>query len=259
MDNRLKKIFDKVCASGPLAPMEGVNEAEKIMSSLEEDDFLATVEALTALFYVDTHDYPDFEPLVNRTSEVLSNLKERAILPLIDKLDGSDLKFEMNVAHTLGKMGAAALRALIETYENSDDINTRIFSLYAISKIKDPVVGDAVNLLIEATSDSNREIRDTAVRTVGKMAEITPASKLPDYIRTKLFDGVENGTNDRVSAVRAKAMRSLGKMAKYGYLNTEQKEGLSLTAHNLLGHGEPEADSAFIVRKEAMFALQQLG
>lgn len=259
MDTRLKKIFDKICATGPLAPMEGVNEAEKIMSSLGESDFLATVEALTALFYMDTYDNPEFAPLVKRTSEVLCEQKERAIRPLINKLNSTDIKFVMNIADTLGKMGAASLRTLMETYENTDDANTRIFALYAIGKIKDPVVRNAVQLIIKATGDSNREIRDTAVRTAGKMAEVTPASKLPDYIRDQLCDEVINSAKDRSTAVRAKALRSLGKMAKNGYLNADQKSKVVKISHNLLGNAEAEADDAFIVRKEAQFALQQIG
>ncbi len=59
--------------------------------------------------------------------------------------------------------------------------------------------------------------------------------------------------------MRAKAVRSLGKMAEAGFLTKEQKEELATRAHCILGHNEAfNWDLAYIVRKEAEFALRKL-
>jgi hypothetical protein len=59
--------------------------------------------------------------------------------------------------------------------------------------------------------------------------------------------------------VRAKAVRSLGKLVRAAYLAPAQEERVRLAVLRILGRDEAhEWDRAFIVRREAEEALQHL-
>jgi hypothetical protein len=58
--------------------------------------------------------------------------------------------------------------------------------------------------------------------------------------------------SDESSGVRSKAVRSLGKMVKYGFADEEQKDRLNKVVNRLLGKNESyNWDIAYIVRREA--------
>jgi hypothetical protein len=60
--------------------------------------------------------------------------------------------------------------------------------------------------------------------------------------------------------VRAKAVRSLGKLARYGHLNGRERWELAAILRRILGKDERfEWDRAYVVRKEAQEALSYAG
>jgi len=178
----------------------------------------------------------------------------------VESLKGSDLKFEFNIARTLGQMGGPALDKLIKAFENTTDAAARSLIIFSMGKIKDPVIRAANQLLIQAATDPDQEVRDSAVRTIGKMAEVVSPSEVPPEERDTVVDVLFKSLGDPAHAVRAKAVRSLAKLAHAGFLTEEQRAALGKRAHGLLGHVEEGVwDRAYIVRKEAEFALQMLG
>jgi hypothetical protein len=103
------------------------------------------------------------------------------------------------------------------------------------------------------------ELRDTATRAIGKFVEYIPAGQLPDDIRNAFMSQLERNLGDDSPGIRAKAARSLGKLARYGHLTRDQRAGLKLRLQRVLGQDEGyEWDRAYIVRKEAQEALAYL-
>lgn len=257
---QFKSILEKLGARGHEVPMEGLLEVEGLLSDLDDQSFFKALDAISGMFYIDPYDRPDLRPLVDKASQIIAAQGERALDWLTQMLTGTDMKFEFNVACTLGQMGAPAVGKLIQAFENTDDPETRSFIVYALGKIKDPAVANAVTTLLQAAGDSYREIRDGAVRSIGKIIEVVPPEKISSHERRLIVDALFRSVGDRVPAIRAKALRSLAKMAAAGYLGEERKSELRERAQRILGMDEQfNWDNAYIVRKEAEFALEQLG
>ena len=135
----------------------------------------------------------------------------------------------------------------------------KAFIVYAIGKLKDPVVASAATLLISAAGDSNKEIRDSAVRTLGKITEVVKPGQISDAEKDKMVDVLNENAGDQSPSIRSKAFRSLGKMGEAGLLSAEQTKNLSARAHRVMGHDDKfNWDNAYIVRKEAQFALKAI-
>jgi hypothetical protein len=81
--------------------------------------------------------------------------------------------------------------------------------------------------------------------------ENVSASEVEQSLRSAVFARLIGALRDTHSGVRAKACRSLGKMAKRGYLDSTETKILSQESARLLGRGEGSWDGAFVVRKEA--------
>ena len=63
--------------------------------------------------------------------------------------------------------------------------------------------------------------------------------------------------NDTNSGIRSKVVRSLGKMAKYGHFNIQERERFKKLCSNILGKDDDfDWDRAYVVRKEAEEALK---
>ena len=105
----------------------------------------------------------------------------------------------------------------------------------------------------------DKEVRDRAARALGKIAEAVPADQLGEDRRAEIFEVLFRTLSDVQPAVRAKAVRSLGKLVRAAYLTPAQKERVRLAILRILGRDEAhEWDRAFIVRREAEEALPHL-
>ena len=70
---------------------------------------------------------------------------------------------------------------------------------------------------------------------------------------------MQNNLGDPSPGIRAKAVRSLGKLAKFGHLTSAERQKLKSTCLLILGKDENfEWDRAYVVRKEAEEALNYL-
>lgn len=220
-------------------------------------DVAQLCELMLPLFYIDPLDYPEHVPVIEEAIAVTAALGEQAIPILIQNLEAGDVKAQMALAQALGRMGAKAVDPLITEYGSTcPDPACRAFLLYAIGKVKAPEVVRAVPLALEAAGSPDQELRDTATRAIGKFAESIPAGGLKVGLRNDLVARLRKNLADTSPGIRAKAVRSLGKLAKHGHLTQTQRGQLKRTLLHLTGDdGRFDWDRAYVVRKEAKEAL----
>jgi HEAT repeat protein len=242
----------------PEAIAEGLEHLRASMGTLPDAELRRAVEELCAVFYVDTADRPDLQPLLDRAVGVLAAQGPRVVAQLLEMMKGSDIKSHLYLGRTLGAIGHAALPALRRVIATEDPYS-RSFALFAVGKIHDPAAREALPEVIGSLMHPDKEVRDSAARTLGKIAEAVPAGQLPADRRTEIFDVLFRALSDAQPAVRAKAVRSLGKLARFGYLEAAQREHVRLAVLRILGRDEAyEWDRAFIVRREAEETLRHL-
>jgi HEAT repeat protein len=236
---------------------EGLELVRQRIATVGSNEARPLLEMVSALFYIDPLDRPDLVPLVNEAISLVVGFGDWVIPELVKNLESGDLKAQMAVAHALGRIGADAIAPLIAEYQASPDPARRMFILYALGKIKSPRIVQAVPSVLEAMESPDRELRDTATRAVGKLAESMPPSQLSEELRERLEKGLHVNLADSNAGIRAKAIRSLGKLGRYGHLTETEREKLRDLCHLALGTDENhEWDRAYIVRKEAAEVLR---
>jgi hypothetical protein len=242
----------------PVAIGEGLEYLRASMGGLPEAQFRGAVEELCSLFYVDTADRPDLQPLLDRAVEVLAAQGPRVVAQLLELMKGSDIKSHLYLARTLAYVGQAALPALRRVIATEDPYS-RSFALFAVGKVHDPAVREALPEVIGSLMHPDKEVRDSAARALGKIAEAVPATQLDEDRRAEMLEALFRTLSDVQPAVRAKAVRSLGKLVRAAYLSPAQEQRVRVAVLRILGRDEAqEWDRAFIVRREAEEALRHL-
>jgi HEAT repeat protein len=237
---------------------EGLEYLRVGLGALPEAEFRGAVEQLCALFYVDTADRPDLQPLLDRAVALLAAQGPRVISQLLELMKGSDIKSHLYLARTLAYLGQPALPALRRVIATEDPYS-RSFALFAVGKVHDPAVREALPEVIGALMHPDKEVRDSAARTLGKIAENVPASQLGEDRRAEILEVLFRTLSDAQPAVRAKAVRSLGKLVRAAYLSPDQEARVRSAVLRILGQDEAhEWDRAFIVRREAEEALRHI-
>jgi HEAT repeat protein len=238
---------------------EGVRFLHERLPGLADAELRSATEALCTLFYVDTQDRPDLQPSLERAVAALASVGPRVVSHLLELMQGSDLKSHFYLARTLGVIGQPAVPALRRFIATEDDHYSRSFALFALGKIRDPEVREALPEVVGSLMHPDKEVRDSATRALGKIAERVPVERVSERERTDIFEALHRALSDRHSAVRAKAVRSLGKVAQAGYLTPEREEQVKVAVLRILGRDEAfDWDRAYIVRREAEEALAQL-
>ena len=218
---------------------EGLDYLGAWMASLPEADFRRAVEETCSLFYVDTADRPDLQPLLDRAVDILAEQGSRIVAQLLELMKGSDIKSHLYLARTLAAVGHAALPALRRTIATEEGYS-RSFALFAVGKMRDPAVREALPEVEGSLMHPDKEVRDSAARALGKIAEVVPPDQLAEERRAEIFEVLFRTLSDVQPAVRAKAMRSLGKLARFGYLDPAQRHRVRLAALRLLGRDEAQ-------------------
>ena len=182
---------------------------------------------------------------------------EWVIPKLLDTLEAGDIKAQLAISHALGRIGADAINPLVTEYQASTDAARRMFILYALGKIKSPKILQAAPLALEAAQSPDLELRDTATRALGKFLESIPPADLSVELREVLIERLQTNLADPSPGIRAKAVRSFGKLARYGHLSATEREKLNALCRLILGVDEGfDWDRAYIVRREAKEALE---
>lgn len=217
-------------------------------------------EVVSALFYFDPIDRPDLVPILDEAISLVVGFGQWVIPRLVESLDAGDLKAQLAIANALGRIGADAIAPLMAEYQAVEGDERRVFILYALGKIKSPRVLQCAQLVLSAADSLHTELRDTAARAMGKFAEAVPPGAMPEDVRSAFIQKLHERLADDNAGVRAKAMRSLGKMARHGHLAGPERDRLRMICERILGHDEQfEWDRAYIVRREAAEALNYLG
>jgi len=248
----MKGLLQELRSEDKIQILKGLEGLAVRFPSMDGADFEEAVQAVASLFYVDPMDHPELLPVLEQAEALLADQRARVIPVILNSLAESDLKVHFHLAAVMGRMGYAAVAPLLSAYRETEEAYTRIFALYALGKIKDSKVIEALPVLFAALEDPNSELRDTAARALGKLVEHVNPEAMPERTRGEMFDRLLAKASDRFSGVRSKAIRSLGKMARFGLLGQEQRERLARLLARALGEGEEENwDLAYIVRAEA--------
>jgi HEAT repeat protein len=256
-DNIYSKIKELLSGTKPEELKKGLKLVKQEISRIGSDKARPIFEVVSTIFHIDPLDRPDLVPIIDEAISLVVGFGDWVIPVLIHELEGSDLKVQMAIAQALGRIGADAIIPLIEEYQETSDPVRREFILYSLSKIKSPKIVKAGEFAIESAQSSNRELRDTATRAIGKFVEVIPTSNLTEEMRRGFVEVLQKNLADENPGIRAKAIRSLGKLARYGHLTNKEKEKLKITLNLLLGEdNKHEWDRAYLVRKEAKEALQ---
>jgi HEAT repeat protein len=251
------KIRSLLTSTSPEELRKGLELAKHEIARVGSREAKRLFEIVSVIFYIDPLDRPDHVPILDEAVNLVVGFGEWVIPMLVDHLEAGDIKAQLAVGHALGRIGAEAIEPLMAKYAASADPSTRTFVLYALGKVKSPQVVKAASLVLEAARSDDLELRDTATRALGKLAESIPAEGLTDDLRRKFLERLHANLADTNAVVRSKAVRSLGKLAKAGHLRQPEKEALEAVCKGLLGKDESfEWDRAYGVRREAEETLR---
>ncbi|MBI4428894.1 MAG: HEAT repeat domain-containing protein [Ignavibacteriales bacterium] len=235
---------------------QGLKLSEKEFAQNRSLSARGLLDVISTLFYIDPLDMPELVPVVEEAIDLVARFGKSSVPILLEKLDEGDLKSQIAIAQTLGRIGVDAIEPLISAYKSSEDSSRRSFILYALGKVKSPKVILAAECALEAAESGNVELRDTATRAIGKFVESIPPHQLPRQVKSDFLEKLHKNLADTNHGIRAKAIRSLGKLAKFGHLSSEEKVHLEKICKRIIGVDEAfEWDRAYVVRKEAEEAL----
>ncbi len=256
-ENSLRNIEKLLASEKPEEVRRGLQLVKEEISRVRPNEAGPLYEMVSTIFYIDPLDRPDLLPVLDEAVTLVSGFGKWVIPILVENLDLGDIKVQMAIAHTLGRMGTEVIAPLIAEYQRSPEPARRTFILYGLSKVKSAKVVQAAGLALEAAGSPNLELRVTATRALGKFAESIPKSQLTAELRRDFIRKLRRNLPDPDAGIRAKAVRSLGKLAKHGHLNAKQRNDLKATLLLILGEDENyDWDRAYVVRREAKEALE---
>lgn len=255
-ENPYQHIQKLLASTRPEDLREGLAMVKQEIARLGSQDARPLFEMVAAIFYIDPLDHPELVPILDEAVSLVVGFGDWVIAALLENLDAGDLKAQLAIGHALGRIGADAIEPLLAAYAASQDAEKRLFILYALGKIKSPKVVRAAPVVLEAAQAEDREVRDTATRALGKLLESIRPEDLPEDTRRAFISRLQANLADASPSIRSKAVRSLGKMARFGFLTESEREGLAAICRRLLGKDETfDWDRAYVVRKEAEEAL----
>ena len=255
-EDSYSKIRLLLASKRPDEVREGLRHIEMEIPKAGTSEAKSLFEMVSALFYIDTLDHPELVSILDEAVNLTVRFGPWVIPILIDNLDEGDIKAQWAAAHVLGRIGENAIQPLMKAYASTDNQSLRAFILYAMGKIKSSQIVQAVPMASDAARSSNLELRDTACRALGKVIESIPPDSLSQDLKRQFLECLYSNLSDTNASVRSKAIRSLGKMAKYGHLTDIELAQLKAVCHRIIGTDENnDWDRAFVVRREAEEAL----
>ena len=255
--NSHEKIKTLLASEEPEDLRQGLELVRQEISRVGSGEAKPLFEMISTVFYIDPLDRPDLVPVLDEALSLVAGFGDWLIPALLETLDTGDIKAQLAISHALGRIGADAIEPLVADYEASTDPAHRQFILYAMGKIKSPRIVEAAAVALEAAQSPNLELRDTATRAIGKFVESIPPSDLSEELKTAFLERLRANLADPDPGIRAKAVRSFGKLARYGHLSAVERDKLKTLCRLIMGVDENfDWDRAYIVRKEAEEALK---
>lgn len=259
MNDDLQAAIDLISGHELATILAGLDKIEQNFPNYTSDELTQAADAVGSLFFIDQYERPDLAPANDRAIEVLT-IAGAAIIPyIISTFENSDMKANLSFAKVLGRIGVPAIPQLMEFYRTANNSYSQSYALYAIGKIKDRAILAVLPDLINAVESEHLEVRDSAIRAVGKTMELIGERDLSNEQCKEIFDKLFLCISDPHSAIRAKTIRTLGKMEQSGVLNADQHTLLTNACRRIVGVDDQNRwDRAFIVRKEARETLDRL-
>ncbi len=257
----MNSYFKKLSSADPAIIIDGIHEiARELDNGPDEENLSLMFDALTSMFYLDTFDRPDLRKVRDLAQEVVASMGPRAIPLIMARLEHTDLKAELVFAQTCGLMGESAIKPLAEFYNEHREAVYRAFILYAFGKIRSSKISTVLDMVIMAVKSPSRELEDTAVRALGKICESINPEDIDDADREEIFNTLAKKLTHPNDVIRSKAVRSLGKLARFGFTDKLQNDHLRMKVNDILGLDEDEQgwDYAYLVRREAQEVLKYL-
>ena len=255
-----RTISALLASTDPAEIHRGLTLVKAQLPALSQEEAQPLLDMIVALFYIDPLDLPEHVPVLEEAITVAAGFGTWAIPILIEDMATGDVKSQMALAQALVHMGADAIGPLVAQYHGCPEASCGAFVLYALGKIKSPQIVAAVPTALHAAGANDQELRDSATRAIGKFAESIPPGDLSADLCEALVERLRANLADASPGIRAKAVRSLGKLAKFGHLTAGQRGQLKVTLQRILGEDEHfEWDRAYVVRKEGKEALGYVG
>jgi len=256
----LDPIYRRLRGDDPDGIMEAIFDLKKALPDLDRGLHEEIASALSSLFYIDTTDRPDLGPVVDQAVRVVAAMGPHLIPHHLEEMKGTDLKALFCFARVLAEIGPDAVEPVLNFVNEADDPHLLVGAIYGISKIKDESTAQALPAIVVKCYHADGEVRDTAVRAVGKLAVQVDKSNFDDSCIEKMFEALMKATHDREPGVRAKGVRGLGSFARAGLLSDPRVSEATARVLQIVGqHDHYHWDRAFIVRREAEEALEHLG
>jgi len=238
---------------------KGLVLIRKELPNITEDSARSLFEMVSALFYIDLLDHPEHAFVLDEAVGLVADFGEFVVPILLDSLDAGDMKAQLTIGHAFGRVGEGAIEPLLESYKCEESEECRIFLVYALGKIRSPKILEAFEQVLNAAKSENLELRDTAIRALGNFVEVISPKDFREDYKKGMLEAIQVSLSDTSAGVRSKAIRSYGKLARFGHLTPEERQKCKDTCELLLGlDNKFEWDRAYIVRKEAQDALDCL-
>ena len=239
--------------------LAGVQSIADESDRLDDSQLSECVSVLCSVFAADTSERPDMAEVIEIATAVLVGLGPKIVPTLLLAMQAADVHEILRYARVLGRIGQGAVDPIMRFYETASEPWIRGAALYAVSKVQDPSIASLVPELCLALHDDHHGPRESAARALGKVVLRCSPNQVHKAHRDKMFDELMHHVSDTHPGVRARIVSCLGKMAKFRYLDDEQRKQVRKTMKSLVGQDDQfQWDRAFIVRREAEQALQVL-
>jgi len=251
----LGSLYEALRTYDPLATRQAVGRIASELDNLAPEQVHDLVEALSSLFYIDLGDKPEYVSVVEDTVATIAAIGEPAIPKLMELMCESDIKANLMFARTLGRIGPPAYGPLKDLFYRAQIPWHRVLALFALAKMHEAALMEILPDVVNSLDDSDRELRDTAIRTLGKIIDTFQPGQLPKDLVSHAFERLLLRLNDPSPVMRAKAARTIGKIAKKRYLDDEQKSSAIEALQSFLNDRNGGPDPSYLVRREAEEAL----
>lgn len=254
----VNSLYEELTSDNPASVRKAVAQINRDVENIEPRQIPEIVEIMASVFYIDLGDKPEFTEAVEDTVKAIAAIGEPAIPTLMWLIGESDYKANLMIARTLGKIGPPAYGPLKDMFYYPESPWQRSLAMFSLAKMHEAALMEIFPDTVIALDDSDREIRDTAARTVGRIIDSFKPGQIPQDFVSNAFERLLPRLRDSSAVVRAKAVRSIGKMASKRYLDDEQLASARDAVGALLGENENDPDPFFLVRREAEEAREHI-
>jgi HEAT repeat protein len=250
--NILESIYSGLKSDDKDELLDMLRIVGKHINDLGGEEKAVLADAIMGLFYLDEGENPGLSIVYSAAGDILVRMGPDIVEVLIGGMVGGGLYAEYHIAQTLGKIGKPAIKALKGKFRDASDPTSQGLALFALSSIDDPALIEIFDEVIALLDSKNPDLRDSAVAAIGTMVDCIGGLCLEPTAVEEAFEKLFAALSDTHGGTRSKAVKSIGKLAKKGYLNDGQKARVVPIVSRILGiDGAHKWDHAFIVRREA--------